>query len=376
LNRDRGFAVNAAMLPPWHHHGAAFLFLDDPMRMFIGLLAALLLSGSAFANDGFAGLSSGGLEFGKTDDVAMVSEDLYLSPALVRVTYVFRNTSDEDVEAIVAFPMPPLSPGDIKGEAAMAPEIQESADLNLMKFRTTVNGAAVNPDRETKMFLRQGDDWGWGWDLLKKPGADVTQRLRALEVPETFDTDVIMAWYNKLPKETQRALADEQLFLDLYQRGSPLPAYVISTKYFWTQNFPAGRDITVVHEYRPIRGGSVFYLSDDLKKNYCVDAGTEKAILAAQAKAEQGPMNEFGFSINYIGLTFLDYILTTANTWKGPIGKFHLTLDKGSEQSLTSLCLDGIKKTGKTTFEIEKTNFSPKEDIRIVFFEKEAQGQP
>jgi hypothetical protein len=346
------------------------------MRIFLGLLLTVLLSESAFANDGYAGLSSGGLEFGKTNDVEMVSEDLYLSPTTVRVTYVFRNTSDKDVEAIVAFPMPPLSPGDRKGEAATAPEIAESTDLNLMQFKTTVDGTTVNPDRETKMFLRQGDDWAWGWDLLKKPGPDVTQRLRTLEVPETFDSDVIMAWFNKLPKDTQTALINEKLFLDLYGYGSPLPAYVISTNYFWTQNFPAGREITVVHEYRPIRAGSVFYLSDDVKTTYCVDAGTEKAILAAQAKAEEGPKNEFGFSVNYIGLSFLDYILTTANTWKGPIGKFHLTLDKGSEHNLTSLCMDGIKKTGKTTFEIEKTNFSPTDDIRVVFFEKEAQGQP
>ena len=346
------------------------------MRTLLLLLALVLLSEPGLANDGYAGLSSGGLEFDKTDDVEMKSEDLFLSPTLVRVTYVFKNTSDKDVEAIVAFPMPPLSPGDRKGEAAMAPEIQNSNDLNLMNFKVSVNGEAVNPDRETKMFLRQADDWAWGWDLLKKPGLDVTARLLQLEVPETFDSDVIMAWYNKLPKATQESLAKDKLFLDLYGYGSLLPAYVISTKYFWTQNFPAGREITVVHEYRPIRGGSVFYLSDDLKKNYCVDAGTERAISAAQAKAEEGPKNEFGFSVNYIGLTFLDYILTTANTWKGPIGAFRITLDKGSKENLTSLCMEGIKKTGPTTFTLEKTNFTPKNDIRIVFFEKEAQGQP
>jgi hypothetical protein len=367
----------SVIMPPWHHEAASFPHLDHFMRtLLLGLLATVAFGGSALANDGYAGLSSGGLEFGKTDDIEMVSEDLYLSPTTVRVTYVFRNTSKEDVEAIVAFPMPPLSPGDRKGEAAMAPEIAESADLNLMKFKTTVNGETVNPDRETKMFLRRDEDWVWGWDLMKKQGTDVTQRLRELEVPETFDSDVIMAWYNKLPKDTQKKLADDKLFLDMYGYGSPLPAYVISTNYFWTQNFPVGREITVVHEYQPIRGGSVFYLSDDLKKNYCVDAQTEKAILAAQAKAEEGPQNEFGFSVNYIGISFLDYILTTANTWKGPIGKFHLTLDKGSEHNLTSLCMEGIKKTGPTTFEIEKTNFSPKEDIRVVFFEKEAQNQP
>ena len=38
--------------------------------------AAALLAGAASANDGFAGITAAGLEFGKTDAVAMVSEDL------------------------------------------------------------------------------------------------------------------------------------------------------------------------------------------------------------------------------------------------------------------------------------------------------------
>lgn len=348
------------------------------MRILLGLAALLALPLSAFANDGYSGLSSGGLEFQKSDAVEMKSEELYLSPTKVRVDYVFKNTSNKDVETIVAFPMPPLSPGDRKGESPMAPEIADSKDLNIMGFTVKVNGETVNPDREVKMFLKPKDsDWSvWSWDLLKTPGTDVTKRLQALEVPETFDTDAIMAWYDKLPAKTKEELTKDEVFADIYGYGSPLPTYVISTKYFWTQNFPAGREITVSHEYRPIRSGSVFYLNDELKKNYCIDPGTEKAITTAQAKAESGAKNEHGFSVNYIGISFLDYILTTANTWKGPIGRFKLTLDKANEQNLTSLCMDGIKKTGPTTFTIEKTNFSPDKDIRVVFFEKEAQGQP
>jgi hypothetical protein len=65
----------------------------------------------------------------------------------------------------------------------------------------------------------------------------------------------------------------------------------------------------------------------------------------------------------------VEYILTTGANWKGPIGDFHLTIDKERPDAVLSLCMSGLKKTGATTFEVRRTNFTPKEDIRFVVFE-------
>jgi len=66
------------------------------------------------------------------------------------------------------------------------------------------------------------------------------------------------------------------------------------------------------------------------------------------------------------GPTELEYILTTARNWRGPIGRFHLTLDKGKPDNLLSLCWNGLTKTSPTTFEATITNFVPDHDIRLL----------
>ncbi|MFM7446480.1 MAG: DUF4424 family protein, partial [Tabrizicola sp.] len=62
----------------------------------------------------------------------------------------------------------------------------------------------------------------------------------------------------------------------------------------------------------------------------------------------------------------LSYVLRTANSWAGPIGKFTLTLDKGDPKNVISLCADGVKKTGPTTFVIEKTDYTPDRDLEVL----------
>ena len=62
----------------------------------------------------------------------------------------------------------------------------------------------------------------------------------------------------------------------------------------------------------------------------------------------------------------LAYVLRTANSWAGPIGDFRLTLDKGAKENIISLCAEGVEKTGPTTFEIRKTDFTPDRDLDIL----------
>ena len=96
--------------------------------------AAALLAGAASANDGFAGITAAGLEFGKTDAVAMVSEDLRIGIDQIRVDYVFRNESAADVSGTVAFPMPPI----LVGTFIHAPTIMTPGDLDKAKTRADI----------------------------------------------------------------------------------------------------------------------------------------------------------------------------------------------------------------------------------------------
>jgi hypothetical protein len=69
-----------------------------------------------------------------------------------------------------------------------------------------------------------------------------------------------------------------------------------------------------------------------------------------------------------------DFVLVTANNWKGPIGRFHLTIDKLKAANILSLCWDGtLKKRSATRFQITARNFAPKSDIRLLLLETPSQ---
>lgn len=139
--------------------------------------------------------------------------------------------------------------------------------------------------------------------------------------------------------------------------------------YFWTQRFPAGRTIVVEHSYKPAlwQAFAPSPSAEDTAR-YCIDAGTRKAI-GDVARADR---DKLYFSNG------LNYILKTARNWSGPIGDFHLTIDKGDARNVLSLCLDGIKKTGPTRFELRKKDFVPDRDLALLFVtaRERTPGQP
>ncbi len=319
----------------------------------------------AVANDGFAGLATGGLEFTVSPDVEMVEEDLFLSPAEVRVEYLFRNHAEEDVAGMVVFPLPPLSPSAPATPEATAPELAGLADLNYLGFTVTVDGAPVAFTSDVRLVLPP-DEWAWSWDLLRHPGRDVTDELHGLGLPPTLDLAALRAWFVALPPPERARLTAAGVFapVDAEQeelRGAPL--YVAVVRFSWRQTFPAGRDVRIAHRYRPVKGGSVFSVDDELRRDYCVDPPTERALRALEARAVAGWESGGGGGVE---LVFLDYILTTATTWKGPVGSFRMTVDKGAPDAVVSLCMDGLRRTGPTTFAVEKKNFRPQRDLRLL----------
>jgi hypothetical protein len=101
--------------------------------------------------------------------------------------------------------------------------------------------------------------------------------------------------------------------------------------------------------------------------DYCFAA---PAIAEVEAFAAAKPKVVHGFLSSPLSVSETAYILKTANNWNGPIGRFHLTLDKLKPENVLSLCWDGeLKKTGPTTFESTLTNFAPTRDIHMLVLE-------
>ena len=90
------------------------------------------------ANDTTAELGTGGLVFITTDQLKMRSEDLFVSPETIRVTYEFENLTDEALDVLVAFPLP-----DIEGSGDFNVAVPDREADNMFGFTTTFNGEPV-----------------------------------------------------------------------------------------------------------------------------------------------------------------------------------------------------------------------------------------
>ncbi|MCU0826553.1 MAG: DUF4424 domain-containing protein [Tabrizicola sp.] len=339
------------------------------MRHF--LLLAALSAHPALANDGFGGLSATGLTFGQTDAVAMEEEELFIGIDRIAVDYVFRNETAADVTGEVIFPLPPIPVGQVIESQWNLPEDPDRE--NLVNFTAKVDGqdVAVKIDRIAVIEPETTDAWWPSAEDYDTPGREVTEDLARLGLPLSLNADTVLAALNALTPE-QRAEATELGLAEFYEDGTEyayaFPKWSVLIRYHWTQTFPAGKTIAISHTYENRSSGGIFSWShppedymQELVDLYCIDDGTSKGLAKALA---QPPLDGVVYST---GLSWnISYILRTANSWAGPIKRFKLTVDKGEPGNIVSLCADGIKKTGPTTFVMEKTDYTPDRDLHIL----------
>ncbi|MFL6856423.1 MAG: DUF4424 domain-containing protein [Allosphingosinicella sp.] len=317
--------------------------------------ACVSLSAAALANDTVAETAAGGLVLTRTDAVEMVSEDLFVSAAKVRVAYVFRNRTPKDVTVTVAFPMPDR---DLLDESEQDTAIPAG-------FHTLVEGRPVAMRVETKALLN---------------GRDVTALLSAIQAKVSGDG--IGAALDRLPKaDRERLLRLGLARTDEYDAGHGMethlvPAWTVRETWYWRQVFPAGRDVHVEHSYTPGTGGSVGTMLASRQSraepegrrmiaDYCVDA----AFLAALDRRAAAT----GADFPVIPEQRIGYVLTTGANWAAPIGRFRLVVDKGAADNLVSFCGDGIRKISPTRFEMVKTNWRPTRDLEVLIVEPAAK---
>jgi hypothetical protein len=260
-------------------------------------LAIAIAPSIARANDSTAVLGAGGLVLTKSADVSMESEDLEISDALVRVSYVFKNDGPADVTTEVAFPVPgiPICDDDHSDECLGKSAAIVPGD-NPMRFKLFVEGKPTAFQTEDREELKGGVGFRW-------------------------------------------------------------------VTHHWRQVFPKGRSISIAHEYAPARGGSyIGYVADsealrkELAETYCVGPK-----LMGNLVRRKDIDDEYNF---------VHYILKTGANWKGPIKSFKLTIVKRAPDDKVSTCITDTKRVSPTRFQVVRHDFTPTEDLKLVFFSK------
>ena len=307
-------------------------------------LALLGLPGGAMsgahANDSVGWISTGGVQYLKSNDIRMVSEDLYISTDKIRVQYEFINDSAQAVQETVLFPLPAMRLGE-DGDFA------DVAGLN-NSFKVWVNDKPVTPQKNLRVL--------WG----KK---DITEaftrecRLSHAEITDPFGGDRADRFMEKRVAPCLQTLNRQGVIrYNPKQNDSQTKIWDAQMIYSWQQTFPAKQSIRVRHEYAPLVGGATQFPrtvaegSQQFKRNYCIDN-------TFMSKLGNRPAS----------YSALGYILTTGANWAKPIERFHLTVDKPKD-SLLSMCWDAsLKKISDTRFEANKTQFTPSRDLEILF---------
>jgi len=324
-------------------------------------LIATVAAHAAFANDSSAEKAAGGLVLRQNRDIDMVSEDLFVSPAQVRVRYVFRNRAAQPRTITVAFPMPDR---DLSYE--MESEVAYPGD-----FHTMVDGRPVRMSVERRAILN---------------GVDRTAELIRLRIPvappagqsATRLADAI----GRMPRATQQRLASLGLIDAASLADSShqiIPTWTVRETWHWDQVFPAGRDLRVEHRYAPGLGGTagVPLANRDFRsgengrqyqRDFCPDAAFLAAIDRMQARAEQRQGE-------YPQERRLRYILTTGGNWRSPIGDFRMVIDKGSPNAIVSFCGEGVRRISPTQFEVRHRNWRPNRDLAVLIVSAEPQRE-
>ena len=331
------------------------------MRRACGGLVAILLSccGSpALADDSTAALGAGGIVFTKATQLRMASEDLAISPAAVRIRYVFANDSGRDIDTLVAFPLPDIDTWNFY-ETGMGETTGDP--VNFVGFKATADGKPVPVKVEQRAIYK---------------GKDVTALIQSAGVPVNVISDQNFQKLDALPAAKKRLLEHGGI-AEADAPDQEHPKWIVRTRFYWQQHFPAHGSVTIEHSYKPVTGQAFFSpieanavaggADDYWKKRYCMDAGTVARLKAMTGTAQKHPDKNSGMLEAYS----TDFILKTANNWQGGIGKFHLVIDKLKPTNVLSLCWDGtLKKTGPRTFVFDAADFHPQQDLAFVVLEQ------
>ena len=319
-------------------------------------LTAAILSGifiPIHADDSTASTAAGGIQLRREAGISMDKERLTITPDKVSVEFWFRNVTDKSITTEVAFPVPPY-------EFAFD---DPGGPRDFADFKLWVDGFPTPYQIDAHAKLKEKDYT----NLLRKLGIDIA----------TFGK---FNWKNDPPNGSPQiaklSTSDRTSLLQLGlldNADNGFPQWSVVKMYYWRQTFPVAGTVHIRHLYRPVRGFQAF-APDEIRKRLpgtCLSQGLFQE-LRAEAVAEERQTPSSG---EYIYSAWVNYVLTTANTWKTPIKDFQLVVDgstasKDMSYPYVSFCWDGpIEKVSPSHWVARRKDFIPQHELAVYYFD-------
>lgn len=287
----------------------------------------------------------------------MQVEALYIRPYQIEVNYLFSNTTDKDITTRMFFPLPPIS--------AVLDYYGYDADAaHQSNFKLWINGKEKN--YQTHFSLNQGE----------RPVPNVA--LQLWNSPEEYiDENTFHERVSNMPKQDRQLLIEghylkwDWTFLknsETHQweehKGWTMTvsddlSWKKQISYSWEQTFPAHKTVFIRHTYVPAA------ISNNVGSPFskCINEKAEpyKSFVYI-------PEEENVYPISHLqARNYLEYILTTANNWQGPIENFNLLV----QSPFKSVgCLDGKAFYGEQYYAVNRQNYTPRWDLSAEFLVK------
>jgi hypothetical protein len=311
----------------------------------------------SFANDASSSIGVGGLEPKKNTVVQMESEVLKISPTLISIDYVFYNPSQKDETVLVSFPLPDIDVNQTETLINALRSTGKKDPKDIVGFSVSVNGKTKKFQTEQKAMLGNKDVTA----LLKESKLSI--------FPWFSDPKIYAESLRKLTPEQKKnivkaglvaanSLENEKTNIGNGDEWDPRFLYVVKTQFYWKQTFPKKSRTKIHHEYIPMTGSAYGPNFPNKKEElerideegFC---GTQSDFLASNVPKDSCKSHQD-----------IEYILTTAKTWKGNIKKFTLEL---KDMRFVFTCFEKIKRVDATNWKFTAQNYSPKDDLKIAF---------
>jgi hypothetical protein len=327
------------------------------MRRPLLLAAAIVLSGLPLhADDGAASIAAGGIILMKRESrIIMANEVLQISPTKVTVDYDFRNDSDNDIATEIAFPIPAYKFGDSE---------EIFGDPGFDDFKLIVDGKPTRYSAEIRAFVGKRDITA----LLTREHIDIPSFAHWDTKTHDFASPG-KDFQNTSPVSKHRLIASGAFGQD----GTA--NWRVAKKYHWTQTFPAHQIVHIQHSYSPVLGNSntigdpAIYQGKDAVPEYaesCPSPALRNTLSATWNKSDRK-------DISPLSISYVNFILTTANTWKTPIEDFTLIVQRPHEtkyKTYVSFCWGGsITKPDADHFVAHVKGLLPTKELMIGYID-------
>jgi hypothetical protein len=149
------------------------------------------------------------------------------------------------------------------------------------------------------------------------------------------------------------------------------PYWQLRVQYHWIQRFPARSTVQVEHTYCPVVGGSYIIQADNGERSVKPYCGGADALAAIQKAKTLHPAASGSDTV--LLERRIQYILTTANNWSGPIRNFRFSVLADSPNDIVVTCIPGVSRTGPTRYELAQSNFHPDRELDVLILQAAAK---